>query len=112
MVWSKTDLSFAFIKPAILLLCGRDVCSKIKNVFNLKNSIKNFLKKSHDHHDKVYMKLYNNDNVVVHVVGDYYSGFGIDSNTIHLCLKEETHKDFELNNGTVLELEDVNHKRS
>ena len=112
MVWSKTDLSFAVIKPAISLLCGRDVCSKIKNVFNLKNSIKNFLKKSHDHHDKVYMKLYNNDNVVVHVVGDYYSGFGIDSNTIHLCLKEETHKDFELNNGTVLELEDVNHKRS
>ena len=106
----ENNLSSAVIKPAISLLCGRDVSSEIKNVFNLKNSIKNFLKKSHDHHYKVYMKLYNNDNVVVPVVGDYCSGLGIDLNTIHLCLKEETHKNFELNNGAVLELEDVKHK--
>ena len=102
-------MSSAAIKPAISLLCGRDECSKIKR-FNLKNSIKNFLKKSHDHHNKVYMKLYTNDNVVVHVVGDYCSGLGIDLNTIDLYLKEETHKIFELSNGIVLELEDVKHK--
>ena len=76
-------MRFAVFKPAIPFLCGRDACSKIKNVFNLKNSIKNFLKKSHDHHDKVYMKLYNHDNVVIHVVGDYFSGLSIDLNTIH-----------------------------
>ena len=52
------------------------------------------------------MKLYNND-VVFTVVADYCSGLRIDLNTIHLCLKEETHKNFELNNGAVLELEDV-----
>ena len=56
------------------------------------------------------MKLYNNDNVELPVVGDYCSGLGIDLNTIHLCLKETAHKNFELNNGAVLELEDVKHK--
>ena len=106
----ENNLSSAVIKPAISLLCGRDVSSEIKNVFNLKNSIKNFLKKSHDHHYKVYMKLYNNDYVVVPVLGDYCSGLDIDLKTVHLCLKEETHKNFELNNGAVLELEDVKHK--
>ena len=55
------------------------------------------------------MKLYSNDNVVLPVVGDYCLGLGIDLNTIHLCLKETTHKKFELNNGAVLELEDVNY---
>ena len=82
------------------------------NVFNLKNSIKNFLKKNHDHnhdHNKVYMTLYNNDNVVLPVVGDYCSCLGIDLNTIHLCLKQ-TNKNFKLNNGAVLELEDVEHR--
>ena len=44
------------------------------------------------------MKLYNNDNVVLPVVGDYCSGLSIDLNTIHLCLKGTTHKNFELNN--------------
>ena len=44
------------------------------------------------------MKLYNNDNVVLPVVGDYCTGLSIDLNTIHLCLKETTHKNFELNN--------------
>ena len=58
------------------------------------------------------MKLYTNDNVVVHVVGDYCSGLGIDLNTIDLYLKEETHKIFELSNGIVLELEDVKHKEN
>ena len=56
------------------------------------------------------MKSYN-DNVVVPVVSDYCSGLAIDLNTIYLCLKEVTHKIFELNNGTVLELEDVKHKK-
>ena len=64
----ENNLSSAVIKPAILLLYGRDVSSEIKNVFNLKNSIKNFLKKSHGHNNKVYMKLYNNDNVVLLVL--------------------------------------------
>ena len=41
----ENNLSSAVIKPAILLLYGRDVSSEIKNVFNLKNSIKNFIKK-------------------------------------------------------------------
>ena len=85
----ENNLSFAVIKHAISLLCGRDASSEIKNVFNLKNPIKNFLKKSHDH-NKVYMKLYNN-NVVLPVVGDYCSGLGIDLNTIHLFLKGTTH---------------------
>ena len=35
------------------------------------------------------MKLYDNDAVVL-VVGDLCSGLGIDLNTIHLCLEEET----------------------
>ena len=56
----ENSLSSAVIKPAISLLCGRDVSSEIKNVFNIKKSIKSFLKKSHDHNE-VYMKLYNND---------------------------------------------------
>ena len=56
------------------------------------------------------MKLYNDD-VVVPVVGDYCSGLGIDLNTIQIpCLNEKTHKNFELNNGAVVELEDVKHK--
>ena len=50
---------------------------------------KKFLKKIHDHHNKVCMKLYNKDNAVVSVAGDYCSGFGIDLNTIHLCQKEK-----------------------
>ena len=50
----ENNLSSAVIKPAISLLCGRDVSSKIKNVFNLKNSMKNFLKKSHNRHYKVW----------------------------------------------------------
>ena len=41
----ETNLSSAVIKPAISLLCGRDVSSKIKNTFDPKNSIKHFLKK-------------------------------------------------------------------
>ena len=56
------------------------------------------------------MKLYKNDHVVLPVVGDYCSGLGIDLNTIHLCLIETTDKSFKLNNGAVLELEDVKHK--
>ena len=64
----ENNLSSAVIKRAILLLCGRDISSEIKNVFNLKNSIKNFLRKSHDHNNNIYMKLYNNDNVVLPVV--------------------------------------------
>ena len=64
----ENNLSSAVIKPAISRLCERDVSSEIKNVFNLKNSIKNFLKKSHGHNNKVYMKLYNNDNVVLLVL--------------------------------------------
>ena len=82
----KINLSSAVIKPATLLLCGRDISCEMKNAFNLKNSIKNFLK-SHDHHNEVYMKLYNN--VVIPVVSDYYSGLVIDLNTIHLCLKKK-----------------------
>ena len=105
----ENNLSSAVIKRAISLLYGRDESNEIKNVFNLKNSIKNFLKKIHDHNNKIYMKLYNND-VVLPVVGDYCSGLSIDLNTIHLCLKETTHKNFELSNGAVLELEDVKHK--
>ena len=56
------------------------------------------------------MKLYNNDNVVLPVVGDYFSGLSIDLNTSNLCLKGKTHKNFELNNGAVLEIKDVKHK--
>ena len=64
----ENNLSSAVIKTAISFLCGRDVSSEIKNVFNLKNSIKNFLRKSYDHINNIYMKLYNNDNVVLPVV--------------------------------------------
>ena len=54
----KINLSSAVIKPAILLLCGRDVPSEMKNAFILKNRIK-LPQKNHDHHHhKVYMKLY------------------------------------------------------
>ena len=79
----ENNLSSAVIRPAISLL-WRDVSSEINNVFNLKNSVKNFLRQSHDHNNKVYMKLYNNDHVVLPVVGDYCSGLGIYLNTIHL----------------------------
>ena len=101
-------MSSAVIKPAISLHCGRNVPSEFKNTFNLKKTIKN-VKKSHDHHNKVYMKLYNKDNIVVRVVADCCSGLCIDC-TIHLCLRDETHKSFELNNGAVLELEHVKHR--
>ena len=51
------------------------------------------------------MKLCDNDNVVVPVVVvDYCSGHGIDLHTIHLCLKEKTHKNFELNNGADIKI--------
>ena len=53
------------------------------------------------------MKLYNNDNAVVPVVGDYCSGLGIELNTIHLCLKEEAHKNVELN-GKLLNWKSLN----
>lgn len=55
------------------------------------------------------MELY--INVVVPNVSDYCSGLVIDLNTIHSCLKEETLKIFELNKGTVLDLEYVKHKK-
>ena len=42
----KINLSSAVIKPAILLLCGRDVPSEMKNAFILKNRIKTSSKKS------------------------------------------------------------------
>ena len=44
------------------------------------------------------------------VVDDYCSGLGIDLNTIILCLKEKLHKNFEVNSGAVLEIEDLKHK--
>ena len=47
---------------------------------------------------------------MIPVAGDYCSGLGIDLNTIHLCLKETARKNFELNSGAVLELEDVKHQ--
>ena len=49
-----------------------------------KKILKNLLKKSHDHHNKVYMKLYNKDHVVAPVVGDYYICLGIDLKVVSI----------------------------
>ena len=41
----KKSFSTAVVKPSLTLLCGRNTDSIVKNVFNLKRKVKNYLNK-------------------------------------------------------------------
>ena len=109
----QNKLSSSVIKPSISLLCGTDdVSDIIKNVFNLKTSIKNLLKKKLQEINKIYFKLYptsvvKDDNFI----GKNCCMLGIDLSVIYLYLKGATDQCFDLNNGAVLELDGLRIKK-
>ena len=88
----QNNLSSSVIKPSISFLCGiDDVSDIVKNVFNLKTSVKNLSKKKPQQINKIYSKL--SPSSVVK--DDYFIGknccmLGIDLSVIDLCLKEAT----------------------
>ena len=94
----QNNLSSSVIKPSLPLLCGKDDVSDIvKNVFNLKSSVKNLLKKKAQEINIIYSKLcpssvVKDDNFI----GKNCCMLGIDLNIIDLCLKGEIDKYFEL----------------
>ena len=109
----QNNLSSSVIKPSLSLLCGKDEVSDIvKNVFNLKTSVKNLLKKKPQEINKIYSKLYPSSVVENHnFIGKNCCMLGIDLNIIDLCLKGEVDKCFELSNGAVLELDGLRIKK-
>ena len=84
----QNNLSSSVIKPSISLLCGvDDVSDIIKNVFNLKTSVKNLLKKKPQEISKIYPKLYPSSVVK----DDNFTGknccmLGIDLSVVDLCV--------------------------
>ena len=100
----QNNLGSSFLKPSISLLCEKDDVSDIvKNVFNLKTSVKNLLKKKPQEINKVYSKLYPSSVVEDdNFIGKNCCIRGIDLNVIDLYLKGVIDKCFELNNGAVL----------
>ena len=109
----QNNLSSSVIKPSISLLCGKDDVSDIvKNVFNLKTSVKNLLKKKPQEINKIYFKLYPSSVVEDDIfIGKNCCMLGIDLNVIDLCFKGAIDKCFELNNGAVLELDGLRIKK-
>ena len=113
----QNNLSSSVIKPSISLLCGiDDVSDIIKNVFNLKTSVKKLLKKKPQEIKKIYLiykiKLYprsvvKDDNFI----GKNCCMLGINLSMIDLCLKGATDQCFDLNNGAVLELDGLRIKK-
>ena len=103
----QNNLSSSVIKPSLSLLCGKDEVSDIvKNIFNLKTSVKNLLKKKPQEINKIYSKLHRSSVDEDHnFIGKNCCMLDIDLNVIDLCLKGETDKCFELSNGAVLELD-------
>ena len=102
----KKSLSAAAVKPSITLLCGRNTDSIVKNVFNLKRKVKNYLKKNSQAVHSVYKELYyadlddsvsdSNANVPsANIIGDYCLGLGIDENIVNSCFSETSHKCFK-----------------
>ena len=102
----KKSLSTAAVKPSITLLCGRNTDSIVKNVFNLKRKVKNYLKKNSQAVHSVYKELYyadlddsvsdSNANVPsANIIGDYCLGLGIDENIVNSCFSETSHKCFK-----------------
>ena len=84
----------------------------IKNVFNLKTSVKNLLKKKPQEISKIYSKLYPSSVVKDdNFIGKNCCMLGIDLSVIDLCLKGATDQCFDLNNGAVLELDDLRIKK-
>ena len=113
----QNNLSSSVIKPSISLLCGiNDVSDVIKNVFNLKTSVKNLLKKKPQ---EIYPKLYPSSVVKDdNFIGKNCYMLGIDLSVIDLCVKGgggggggATDQCFDLNNGAVLELDDLRIKK-
>ena len=113
----KKSFSTAVVKPSITLLCERNTDSIVKNVFNLKRKIKNYLKKNSQTVHSVYKELYYADldgsvsdsNASVpsaNIIGDYCLGLGINENIVNSCFSETSHKCSKLNNGAIIELHD------
>ena len=113
----KKSFSTAVVKPSITLLCERNTDSIVKNVFNLKRKIKNYLKKNYQTVHSVYKELYYADldgsvsdsNASVpsaNIIGDYCLGLGINENIVNSCFSETSHKCSKLNNGAIIELHD------
>ena len=105
----------AVAKPSITLLSGRNTDSIVKNVFNLKRKVKNYLKKTSQVLHCVCKEFFYADlddsvsdsNASVpsaNIIGDYCFGLGIDENIVNSCFSETSHKCFKLNNGTIIEL--------
>ena len=109
----QNNLSSSVIKPSISLLCGiDDVCDIIENVFNLKTSVKNLLKKKPQEISKIYSKLYSSSVVKDdNFIGKNCCMLGIDLSVIYLYLKRATDQCFDLNNGAVLELDGLRIKK-
>ena len=109
----QNNLSSSVIKPSISLLCGiDDVCDIIKNVFNLKTSVKNLLKKKPQEISKIYSKLYPSSVVKDdNFIGKNCCMLGIDLSVIDLYLKGATDQCYDLNNGAVLEFDDLRIKK-
>ena len=109
----QNNLSSSIIKSSISLLCGiDDVSDIVKNVFNLKTSVKNLLKKKPQEISKIYSKLYPSSVVKDdNFIGKNCCMLGIDLSVIDLCLKGATDQCFDLNNGAVLELDDLRIKK-
>ena len=106
-------LTSSVIKPYVSLLCGiDDISDIIKNVFNLKTSAKNQLKKKTQEINKIYSKLYPSSVVKDdNFIGKNCCMLGIDLSVIDLCLKGATDQCFDLNKGAVLELDDLRIKK-
>ena len=84
----------------------------LKNVFNLKTSVKNLFKKKTQEINKIYSKLYPSSVVKDdNFIGKNCCMLGIDLSVIDLCLKGATDQCFDLNNGAVLELDDLRIKK-
>ena len=109
----QNNLSSSVIKSSISLLCGiDDVSDIVKNVFNLKTSVKNLLKKKPQEISKIYSKLYPSSVVKDdNFIGKNCCMLGIDLSVIDLYLKGAIDQCYDLNNGAVLEFDDLRIKK-
>ena len=99
----KKSFSTAVVKPSITLLCGRNIDSIVKNVFNLKRKVKNYLKKMLK---QCILFIKSCIMQTLMIVRDYCLGLGIDKNIFNSCFSETSHKCFKLNNGAIIDLHD------
>ena len=95
----------------------KEYYSIVKNVFNLKRQVKNYLKQNSQSVHSAYKELHYADlddsvsdsNASVpstYIIEDYCLGLGIDGNIVNSCFSETSQKCFKLNNEAIIELHD------